>query len=822
MRIGRLPRRISQQKPLLWAILAFTAVFVLNTACSAGRFLSSNPTPIPTSSPTLSFTPIPPTPLPSPTPQPSPTPLPAARIDSGDKALFYGDWERARQEFQTALAESTDHEVSSAALLGIGRLEYIHGEYRNALDAFRRVIDEFPSSPHIADAYYFLAQTFTTLDRHGEAVEAYHAYINLREGVLDAYMLERSGDAYFAMRDYENALIDYQASLSKPRLAEIIPLQMKLARTYALLGEYATALVMYQDMYQRASSDFSKAQLDLLIGQTYTAMGQLDQAYLAYLDAVENYPAVYSSYLGLIELVNAGYPVSELDRGLVDYFAQQYGVALAAFDRYLGDSPADPAIAHYYKGLTLSATGDHHGALEQWEIVIQDYPLSGQWADAWEKKGYTQWAFLNDYESGYSTFSDFVEIAPDHPRAAEFLFNAGRVAERAGELEKAATYWGRIAGEYPTAENGYRALLLSGISYYRLENYTSALNVFQRLLGISLGSGQKSGAYFWIGKTLQQQGDEAGARYNWSQAAVVDPTGYYSERGRDMLLNRAAFTPPRMTDLGFDRAAEMAEAETWLRAVFGIPEETDLSSPGPLLDDPRLQRGREFWQLGLYAEARQEFESLRSSVENDPANSYRLANYTLDLGLYRSTILAARRVLTLAGMDDATTMQAPKYFNRLRFGTYFSELVLPQAEAYDFHPLFIFSVIRQESFFEGFAVSGAGARGLMQLMPVTAQERANRLGWPPAYDETDLYRPLVSIRFGVDYLDFTRSYLDGDLHGALAAYNGGPGNAKEWKNLAGDDPDLFLEIIRFEETRTYVRSIYEVFSIYRWLYDRSP
>lgn len=810
-------------RSLVWIVLALMTIFFLTAACSAGRFPSFGPTPTPTLSPTPTLTPIPPTPIPSPTPLPSPTPVPAARVDSGDQALFYGDWDRARQEFQTALAESTDHEVSSAALLGIGRAQYLSKDYRTALDAFRRVIDEYPASPHIPEAYFFLAQTYDTLDRYSEAIEAYHSYINLREGVLDAYMLERSGDAYFAMRDYENALIDYQRSLSSPRLEDTIPLQMKVARTYALLGEHATALVMYQDMYNRATSDYTKAQLDLLIGQTYTSLGEMEQAYLAYLDAVENFPIAYSSYLALIELVNVGYPVSELDRGLVDYFAQQYGVALAAFDRYLAAaSPSDPAIAHYYKGLTLSAAGNYSAAIQEWEIVIQDYPLSSQWADAWEKKGFTQWAYLNDYEGGYTTFAAFVEVAPEHPRAAEFLFFAGRVAERAGNLEQAADYWGRIAGEYPNAENGYRALLLSGLCYYRLENYTSALNVFQRLLGISIGSGQRSGAYFWMGKTLQMQGDNAGARYNWSQAAVVDPTGYYSERGRDLLLNRAPFTPPRMMDLGFDRASEMAEAEAWMRTVFGIPEETSLSGPGPLFEDPRLQRGTEFWRLGLYSDARQEFESLRTSVEEDPANTYRLANYTMDLGIYRSTILAARQVLTLAGMDNAATMQAPKYFNRMRFGVYFSELVLPQAETYDFHPLFIFSVIRQESFFEGFAVSGAGAQGLMQLMPATAQERANRLSYPTNYSQADLVRPLVSIRFGVDYLDFTRSYLDGDLHGALAAYNGGPGNAREWKNLAGNDPDLFLEIIRFDETRTYVRSIYEVFSIYRWLYDRSP
>ncbi|MCB0119401.1 MAG: hypothetical protein KDD72_10255, partial [Anaerolineales bacterium] len=64
-----------------------------------------------------------------------------------------------------------------------------------------------------------------------------------------------------------------------------------------------------------------------------------------------------------------------------------------------------------------------------------------------------------------------------------------------------------------------------------------------------------------------------------------------------------------------------------------------------------------------------------------------------------------------------------------------------------------------------------------------------------------------------------RTLLQGDLYATLAAYNGGPGNAIEWKSLAGDDPDLFLESVRFEETRNYIRNIYEIYLVYRRLYS---
>jgi len=240
-----------------------------------------------------------------------------------------------------------------------------------------------------------------------------------------------------------------------------------------------------------------------------------------------------------------------------------------------------------------------------------------------------------------------------------------------------------------------------------------------------------------------------------------------------------------------------------------------------LAEDPRVIRGTELWELDQYGEARAEFEALRNEVSFDPISSYRLANYMLELGLYRPAIFAARDVLNAAGLDDAGTMNAPVHFNHIRFGTYYGDLVIPAAQENDFHPLFIFSVIRQESLFEGFVRSTAGARGLMQIIPSTGAERADKEGWPPDYSDEDLYRPIVSIKLGTAYLRFLRSYFEGDLYATLAGYNAGPGNAAIWLEEAGGDPDLFVEIIRFSETQTYIKNISEIFAIYRRIYSRS-
>ena len=260
-----------------------------------------------------------------------------------------------------------------------------------------------------------------------------------------------------------------------------------------------------------------------------------------------------------------------------------------------------------------------------------------------------------------------------------------------------------------------------------------------------------------------------------------------------------------------------------MRVTFGLPPETDLTGPGPLASDPRFVRGAELWELGLYDEARIEFESLRESVSTDPASTYRLANYLIDIGLYRPGIFAARQVLTLAGQDEhATSLMAPPYFNHLRYGLYYRDLVEPAALENNFDLLFLYSVLRQESLFEGFVRSSAGARGLMQIVPSTGASVAGQMAWPPFFEDYMLYQPNVSIRLGAHYLASNRDLLGGDMYAALAAYNGGPGNALAWQAIAGDDPDLFLEVVRFAETRDYIRGVYEIYNIYRTLYSPIP
>jgi soluble lytic murein transglycosylase len=128
-------------------------------------------------------------------------------------------------------------------------------------------------------------------------------------------------------------------------------------------------------------------------------------------------------------------------------------------------------------------------------------------------------------------------------------------------------------------------------------------------------------------------------------------------------------------------------------------------------------------------------------------------------------------------------------------------------------------ITRQESSFDRTAVSGAGARGLMQLMPGTAQEQSGKLG--TGYDFGRLTSdPAYNVMLGSSYFRRLLNQWDGNYVLAVASYNAGAGNVRKWVNRFGDprrpgaDIVTWIEDIPFSETRGYVQRVLENTVVY--------
>jgi soluble lytic murein transglycosylase len=134
-------------------------------------------------------------------------------------------------------------------------------------------------------------------------------------------------------------------------------------------------------------------------------------------------------------------------------------------------------------------------------------------------------------------------------------------------------------------------------------------------------------------------------------------------------------------------------------------------------------------------------------------------------------------------------------------------------------PALVLSIARQESNFDPYAKSGPGARGMMQLMPRTAQVVARRMGEP--YSLERLFDADYNVRLGGWYLGNMVDSFGGSYVMATASYNAGPNHMPEWTAVCGDprtataDPVDFIECIPFSETRNYVMRVMETTEVYR-------
>jgi len=127
-------------------------------------------------------------------------------------------------------------------------------------------------------------------------------------------------------------------------------------------------------------------------------------------------------------------------------------------------------------------------------------------------------------------------------------------------------------------------------------------------------------------------------------------------------------------------------------------------------------------------------------------------------------------------------------------------------------------ITRQESSFDQNAISYAGARGMMQLMPGTARDEARKLG--VGYDSNRLHDPDYNVMLGSTYFQRMLDRWNGSVPLAVASYNAGPGNVSKWINAYGDprtgqvDMIGWIEAIPFTETRGYVQRVIENSVVY--------
>ena len=752
---------------------------------------------------------------PTPVIVPTPTLPPDVALRDADQALHNGNYVGAVQDFQAVLDQpEAAPELQSAAAYGLGEAALREGLYDQAASALTRFIQAYPQDERIPHAHFLRGDAYLGLSEWQFAIDDFKQYLQLRPGIIDSYAYERIGDAYLALNQPDQSLDAYARSADATRaLAPLVALRERVAASYLNAGQPQQAVAQYDAILAEARNGPYRASIQLQAARVLIDNGDVAGGYTRLQTIVRDYPSTYAAYQALNILLQAGLQIDSYQRGLINYSNEDYAAAIEDFNAYTSETGLAPVDVLMMLGRSYRGVGNPQAAITTFQTVIDVYPADPAFGEAWLEQGSTLFR-TNDILGAIQTYSALATQHPDVPQGAEALWRAGYLYSTLGDTQNALATFDILGQMFPGTEWAQEGLYMGATLAHNQQNYGMASQLFSQLAATGTGELQAA-AYLWVGRLYQADNKNDLAVQAFQTAAAIDPEGFYSIRADDLLNGRAPFQSPPAVQFEFDEAAELAEAESWLRNSFSITQEGALYPLSATLEaDPRLIRGRELMAVAAYEAAELEFDALLQDYQEDPLSTYQLTILLRDLGLYKLSITAAANLITYAGID---TLSAPGYIARLRYPTYYQDLVLPAAEDNNLDPLLIFSLIRQESLFEGFATSYAAAQGLMQIIPDTGEWIAQQLAWPD-YQNSDVYRPYINVLFGTFYLRYVLDQVDNLPHVALAGYNGGPGNAAQWLSISGPDLDLFVQTIGFDETRTYVRRIYEQYGIYRELY----
>lgn len=251
-------------------------------------------------------------------------------------------------------------------------------------------------------------------------------------------------------------------------------------------------------------------------------------------------------------------------------------------------------------------------------------------------------------------------------------------------------------------------------------------------------------------------------------------------------------------------------AAAHLGRVFNLCSEDlapDSAVQARLVGDREFERALELFQVGLDDHARRTWTRVA-------------------LRLNQSELEQAALLLTASGWYDRAIAALNNPQNRQaypwRFPMAEKGRVMAEAEQRRVNPALVYGLMRAESAMQRDALSPAGARGLLQLMPGTAREVARRNGL--AYNGAgDLMDPATNIALGIAHLAELEERYAGNWILVAAAYNAGINAVARWlEERPPADPDIWLETLPYHETREYVPRILAFATIYEWQLAAKP
>jgi len=694
-------------------------------------------------------------------------------------------------------------------------------EYAQALEICRRIEREFPQDPNLPDLYLLQGQALTALEEWKEGAESFSRAAESHPLLAD-HALYLQGEAWKKAKEMGRSIEAFQRLLERfPQRSIAIQARLRLAEIYFEGGDFSRIPQILGEWGQGNQRKNFSGDILWLLGRSWEGLGQWSKAYQTYQELWLRYPLhpqAESAKARMEALVKAKKetrksiaPELLFRRALHFYNARLYENALKEMEglkgfpsrrfpsSYKGERWIDDL--YFHRAMSLFYLKKYVDAAERFNLLIH-HTKSDEMA---EKSLY--WRIRALYRAGWKSeaLNTLSLLQKSYP-SSQFLDRAfqikGFIHEEKGETRQALAVYGEFPERFPQSPLRFLMIWHQGWLYFREKAFPEAIRAWDRLLASSPPSPWAEKALYWKGRALQEIGQSDEARGVFHSLSQNYPASFYSR-----LVRREESFPERG-----DPSAHPMEEPPLARTEFSLPS---LSGNDRL----RLERGKLLIRLGLRPQAVEELEGFEEGARaNAEALRLEIARLFYEAEEYARAATLVRRYFPLRP-SSWRAAQNDRLLYQLAFPLGHSSQVKQYAQRYQLDPALLFGLILEESRFNPQALSPAGARGLMQIMPMTGKKLARQLRISNYSDEL-LYDPEVNIQMGTRYLASLLEEFGGREVLALASYNAGPHVVRQW--LAQQEgsfrEDDFVENIPYAETRNYVVRVMSNATMYRLLY----
>lgn len=396
----------------------------------------------------------------------------------------------------------------------------------------------------------------------------------------------------------------------------------------------------------------------------------------------------------------------------------------------------------------------------------------------------------NDNAGARKVMLELDQKYPDQPAAEDAGYLAAWVAMQAGDFEPAAADFATFEDHHPTSRKRDEARWFRAYSLYRAGKLTEAATTLESLIAEFPKSSLLPQARYWLARSQQKASPKAKVAGAYKTIIAAHPGSFYALLASERLRELKETPPP----------------------PFTVEPKALTVAPSKQLD-----LARALARAGLFKDAGLEVDRVIGTV-GSPAAALEMGHGLQAIGEYGPAYSLAARLLWGA----VFTQKQPEAI-ALMYPRAFADSVERLSGERSLDPYLAWAIMRQESAFRPEVTSSADARGLMQLIPPTANSIAKERNAAPP-DPAELYAPEANISMGTWLLS---ALLDRFGHPSLcaAAYNAGAKPVAEWASTRNDLPlDEWVEAIPWKETRGYVKNVTANYFVYRTLYahDSEP